>query len=132
MQLLLLNKIKAVAELAESSADSCLNEYSLYKCCFARAYLLFCKHVIYNFKYFKEIEELDWPTFIELFDESSFDVYVTRALVKVEDEEQLLARDVEAKHVTNEALNLVRTRFYKVMELSESLNEEARDRLFKR
>jgi hypothetical protein len=34
--------------------------------------------------------------------------------------------------VTNEALDAVRTRFYKVVELSESLNEEARDRLLKR
>jgi len=34
--------------------------------------------------------------------------------------------------VINEALDAVRTHFYEVVELSESLNEEARDRLLKR
>jgi hypothetical protein len=34
--------------------------------------------------------------------------------------------------VINEALDAMRIRFYKVIELSESLNEEARDRLLKR
>jgi hypothetical protein len=94
--------------------------------------LLPYKHVIYGFEHLGEIEEPDWPRFVELFDESGFDVYVTRALVEVKDKEQLPARDVEAKHVTNEALNAVRTRFYEVVELSEPLNEEARDRLLKR
>ena len=40
--------------------------------------------------------------------------------------------NVEAKHVTNEALDAVQFRFYKVVELSELLNEKARDRLLKR
>ena len=132
VQLLLLDEIKAAAELAESGADSRLDEYGSCKCRFARAYLLPCRHVIYSFEHLGEIEEPDWPTFVELFDELGFDVYVTRALVEVEDEERPPARDVEAKHVTNEALDLVRTRFYEVVELSESLNEEARDRLLKR
>jgi hypothetical protein len=52
--------------------------------------------------------------------------------VEVEEEEQSPARDVEAKHVTNEALDAMRTRFYEVVEVSESLSEEARDRLLKR
>jgi hypothetical protein len=39
---------------------------------------------------------------------------------------------VEAKHVTNEALKVVRTRFYEVVEASDSLDEEARERLLKR
>jgi hypothetical protein len=34
--------------------------------------------------------------------------------------------------VTNEALDAMRTRFYKVIELLESLNKEARDHLLKR
>jgi uncharacterized protein YukE len=67
-----------------------------------------------------------------LFDESGFDIYVTRALVEVEEEEQSPARDVEAKHVINEALDAVRTRFYEVVKVWESLSEEARDRLLKR
>jgi hypothetical protein len=52
--------------------------------------------------------------------------------VEVEDEERPPPRDVEAKHVTNEALNAVRTHFYEVVELTEDLDKEARDRLLKR
>jgi hypothetical protein len=52
--------------------------------------------------------------------------------VEVEDKERPPTRDVEIKHVTSEALDAMRTRFYKVAELSESLNKEARDRLLKR
>ena len=59
VQLLLLNKIKAIAELAESSADFRLNENGKCKCRFARAYLLFCRHVIYRFEHLGEIEEPD-------------------------------------------------------------------------
>jgi hypothetical protein len=132
VQLLLLDEIKAAAELAESGADFRLGENGKCKCRFARAYLLPCRHVIYGFEHLGEIEEPDWSTFVELFDESGFDVYVTRTLVEVEDEERPLPRDVEAKHVTNEALDAVRTRFYEVVELTEDLDEEARDRLLKR
>jgi hypothetical protein len=39
---------------------------------------------------------------------------------------------VEAKLVTNEALENIRTRFYEVVELSDSLDAEARDRLLVR
>jgi hypothetical protein len=42
------------------------------------------------------------------------------------------ARDVKAKLLTNEVLDAMRTRFYEVVELSDSLNEEARDRLLAR
>ena len=52
--------------------------------------------------------------------------------MEVEDEERPPPRNVEAKHVTNEALNAVRTRFYKVVELTKDLDKEARDRLLKR
>jgi hypothetical protein len=58
--------------------------------------LLPSKHVIYGFEHLGEIEDPNWPRFVKLFDESGFDVYVTRALVEVKDKEQLLARDVEA------------------------------------
>jgi truncated hemoglobin YjbI len=43
-----------------------------------------------------------------------------------------LARDVEVKLITNEALDAIRTRFYELVELSGSLDEEARDRLLAR
>ena len=52
--------------------------------------------------------------------------------MEVEDEERPPPRDVEAKHVINKALNAIRTRFYKVVELTKDLDEEARDRLLKR
>jgi hypothetical protein len=39
---------------------------------------------------------------------------------------------VEAKLVTNEALENIRTRFYEVVELSDSLDADARDRLLVR
>ncbi len=52
--------------------------------------------MIYGFEHLGEIEDPNWPRFVKLFDESGFDVYVTRALVEVKDKEQLLARDVEA------------------------------------
>jgi hypothetical protein len=70
---------------------------------------------------------------VELFDESGFDIYTCRALVKVEDdEEEPPARDVEAKLVMNEALENIWTRFYEVVELSDSLDADARDRLLMR
>jgi hypothetical protein len=70
VQLLLLDEIKAIAELSESGADSRLDENGKCKCRFACAYLLPCRHVIYGFEHLREIEEPDWPTFIELFNES--------------------------------------------------------------
>jgi hypothetical protein len=51
--------------------------------------------------------------------------------VEVKDEERPPARDMEAKHVINEALDAMWTRFYKVIKLSDSLDEKARDRLLK-
>jgi hypothetical protein len=52
--------------------------------------------------------------------------------VKVKDEEWPPPRDVEAKHVTNKTLNAMRTRFYKIVELTKDLDKETRDRLLKR
>jgi hypothetical protein len=51
VQLLLLDEIKAVTELAESGADSRLKEDGMCKCRFSRAYLLPCKHVIYSYEH---------------------------------------------------------------------------------
>jgi hypothetical protein len=42
-----------------------------------------------------------------------------------------LSRDFKAKLVTSEALESVRTRFFKVVEVSDSLDKEARERLLK-
>ncbi len=43
--------------------------------------------------------------------------------MEVKDKERPLARDVEAKLLMNEALNAMRTRFYELIELSDSLDE---------
>ena len=47
-------------------------------------------------------------------------------------EEKPLSRDLEAKLVTSEALESIRTRFFEVVEISDSLDEEARERLLRR
>jgi hypothetical protein len=67
-----------------------------------------------------------------MFNKSGFNIYITRALVEVKEEERLPARDVEAKHVTIKSLDAMQTRFYKVIKLSDLLDIEARERLFKR
>jgi hypothetical protein len=57
---------------------------------------------------------------------------MTRALVKVSKEERGLSHDLEVKLVTSEALESIRTRFFEVVEVSDSLDEEARERLLHR
>ena len=79
-----------------------------------------------------EIDEPNWSDLAEQFDESGFDIYVSKGLVNVKEEEKILSRDLEAKLVTNEALESVRTRFFEVVELSDSLDAEARMRLLRR
>jgi hypothetical protein len=54
-------------------------------------------------------------------------------LVKaIKEEEKPLLRDLEAKLVTNKTLELIRTCFFKVVEVSDLLDEEARDCLLRR
>ena len=132
VQLLLLDEIKEAEKLAESGADSSLSELGKCDCRFARSYWLPCRHVIYAFESLGEIEEPDWKDLAEQFDESGFEVYTSRALVEVDEDIKVLSRDFEAKLVTNEALDSVRTRFFEVVEISDSLDEEARERLLKR
>jgi hypothetical protein len=43
-----------------------------------------------------------------------------------------LVRDLEAKLVTSGTLDSIRTRFFEVVEVSDSLDEEARERLLRR
>jgi hypothetical protein len=43
-------------------------------------------------------------------------VYVTRDLVDVDDEVEGLARDLQTKLITSEALDQIRTRFFEVAE----------------
>jgi hypothetical protein len=56
----------------------------------------------------------------------------SRVLVEADDDVKGLSRDFEAKLVMNEALEQVRTRFFEVVELSDSLDEEACEQLLRR
>ena len=132
IQLLLLDEIKEADKLAEVGADSSLTESGKCDCRFQRSYWLPCRHVIYAWETLGEIEEPDWAELAEQFDESGFEIYSSRALVQVDDEVTGLSRDLEAKLVTSEALESVRTRFFEVVEVSDSLDIEARDRLLSR
>jgi len=132
VQLLLLEEIKEAEKLAESGDESGLTESGKCDCRFQRSYWLPCRHVIYAFETLGEIEEPDWKDLAEQFDESGFEIYTSRALVEVNNDIGALSRDLEAKLVTSETLESIRTRFFEVVELSDSLDEEARDRLLMR
>jgi hypothetical protein len=88
--------------------------------------------MIYAFETLGEIEEPDWKGLAEQFDESGFEVYISRALVEVDDDVKGLLCDFEAKLVMNEALEQVWTCFFEVVEVSDSLDKEARKRLLRR
>ena len=132
VQLLLLEEIKGSKKLAESGDELGLSELGKCDCRFARSYWLPCKHVIYAWEILGEIEEPDWADLAEQFDKSGFEIYTSRGLIKASVEEKALSRDLEAKLVTSEALESIRTRFFEVVEISDSLDEEACERLLRR
>ncbi|KAH7346348.1 hypothetical protein BKA65DRAFT_274970 [Rhexocercosporidium sp. MPI-PUGE-AT-0058] len=132
VQLLLLEEIKGSEKLTESGDESGLSELGKCDCRFARSYWLPCKHVIYAWEILGEIEEPDWADLAEQFDESGFEIYTSKGLIEASVEEKALSRDLEAKLVTSEALESIRTRFFEVVEISDSLDEEARERLLRR
>jgi hypothetical protein len=68
--------------------------------------------VIYAYEFLTTIKEPDWAEYARQFDESGFEIYISRALVKVEDEVKTLARDIKAKLNTSETLHYIRTRFF--------------------
>jgi hypothetical protein len=51
--------------------------------------------------------------------------------LRVEDNISALSRDMDAKLVTSEALDQIRTRFFEVTEFSDSLDLDEKDRLLK-
>ena len=134
VQLLLLAEIRAAEELAELGKESHLSaDQESCDCRFARSYWLPCRHVIYAFEYLGLIEEPNWTEFANQFDESGFEVYTTRALVDIEDDHvSNMSRDLQAKLVTSEALDQIRTRFFEVSEYSDSLDLDEKERLLKR
>ena len=53
-------------------------------------------------------------------------------LIDVKEEVKALLRNFKAKLVTSKALELVRTRFFEVVEVSDSLDKEVREQLLSR
>ena len=133
IQLLLLDEIRAAEKLAESGKEVELLENGTCSCRFARSYWLPCKHVIYSYEYLGLIKEPNWEEYARQFDESGFEIYTTRELVTVdEDESRLISRDIEAKLNTSEALDQVRTRFFELSEFTSQLDLDEKERLLKR
>jgi hypothetical protein len=134
VQLLLLGEIKDSVKLAEKGADADLRltESGKCHCCFARSYWLPCKHVIYAFNFLDKIEEPNWKEYAEQFDESGFEIYISRGLVEVEDEIGTVSRDLQAKLVTSETLDSIRTRFFELSEFTDELDSDEKERLLKR
>jgi hypothetical protein len=80
--------------------------------------------VLYAYN-FGLINKPNWDEFAALFDESGFEVYVTRALVKVGEAEHMIeSRAFRAKQV--------QTRFFKLAEYSDSLDPDEQARLLSR
>jgi hypothetical protein len=132
IQLLLLDEIKAAETLAEKGKDPSLEPNFTCFCRFARSYLLPCRHIILAYDWLGSIDEPDWEYYANQFDESGFEIYWTKGLVELEEEEQKgVTRDIQAKLNTSEALDQVRTRFFELSEAASQLNEEEKDRLFK-
>ena len=131
IQLLLLDEIKAAETLAELGKEPLLLDDSTCSCRFARSYWLPCRHVILAYEWLALIKEPNWEEYANQFDESGFEIYWTRGLIDIEEEETRgVARDIEAKLNTSEALDQVRTRFFEVSELADQLDDEEKDRLY--
>jgi F0F1-type ATP synthase membrane subunit b/b' len=70
-------------------------------------YWLPCHHVIYTFSFLGLINKPNWPKYAEMFDESGFEIYTSRALVEVEeDQAKALSRDIQAKLNMSKTLDL--------------------------
>lgn len=133
IQLLLLGEIQAAETLAESGKEPLLEADNTCSCRFARSYWLPCRHVILAYEYLMLVDEPNWDEYASQFEESGFEIYVTRALVDVNyDESREMSRDVKAKLNTSEALDQIRTRFFELSEYSSQLDSDERDRLLKR
>ena len=133
IQLLLLDEIKAAEKLAELGKEPSLSDVGTCSCRFARSYWLPCRHIIVAYEWLASIEEPNWEEHASQFDESGFEIYTTRALVKTqEDESRENSREIQAKLNTSEALDQIRSRFFELSEFADQLDIEEKDRLFKR
>ena len=133
IQLLLLDEIKGATTLAELGHDSTLSAEGTCSCRFARSYWLLCYHVILAYELLGQIEEPNWDEFARQFDESGFEVYYTRDLVEVEeDESRAGSRELQAKLQTSETLDQIRSRFFELSEIASHLDNEEKERLLAR
>jgi hypothetical protein len=89
--------------------------------------------VIVAYEHLGLIDEPNWQEYADQFDESGFEIYSTRALVEIEeDESRDTSREVRAKLNTSEALDQIRSRFFELSEFADQLDSEEKDRLYKR
>jgi hypothetical protein len=130
VQLFLLDEIRAAEKLAESGHDSRLSaDQPTCDCRFTRSYWLPCRHVIYAFKYLGLIEKPNYTKFTNQFNESEFEIYSTRALVDEEENNHVsMSRELQAKQVTSETLDEIRTRFFELAEYADSLDADEKER----
>jgi hypothetical protein len=135
VQLLLLDEIKAGETLAESGFEPELlgdEDNPTCDCRFARSYWLPCRHVMCALS-LGLINDPDWSQYTELFEESGFEIYSTRALVKVDEDDHVpVSRAIHAKQVTGEVLDQVRSRFFELADYADSLDLDEQNRLLSR
>jgi hypothetical protein len=95
--------------------------------------LALCRRVIYAFSVLGVINKPDQSEYAIMFDESGFEIYTSRALVKVEDDNvESLSRNIKAKLNTSKTLDHVRTRFFELSKFTNSLDSDKKERLLKR
>ena len=102
--------------LAESGKDPLLEADNTCSCRSARSYWLRCRHVILSYEYLMLVDEPNWDEYASQFEESGFEIYVTRGLVDVNyDESRDGSRDLKAKLNTREALDQTQTRIFELI-----------------
>jgi hypothetical protein len=88
--------------------------------------------VIYVWEVLGEIEKPDWADLADQFDKSGFEIYTSKTLVTVSKKEKVLLYDLEAKLVISKTLESIRTQFFEIVEIFDSLEKKARERLLYR
>ena len=89
--------------------------------------------MIASYEFLGLIDEPNWKEFADQFDESGFEIYSTRALVEIEENEPRdTLYNIQAKLNTSKALDQIRLRFFELSEFANQLDLEEKDRLFKR
>jgi hypothetical protein len=90
---------------AESGQEPALAEDSTCACRFACLLLALLSLRDPCVQWLAQIKEPNWDKYVQLSDESGFEIYQTKTLVEVEEEPWNLARDIKAKLNTGKALD---------------------------